>query len=206
MMQKLAILNIPMCLPIEFGLCNDEKIVYSLQSFIDGDEAEKILPELSKEEQYKFGITAGEILKKIHSIEAPSNQELWSSKFNRKATNNINKYKKCGIFTKGDNKFINYIEENRHLLDNRPQFFQHGDYHIGNMIISTEGRQLTIIDFNRFDFGDPWEEFNRVVWSAQLSTEFASGIINSYFEGNIPIEFWKLLALYISSNSLSSIS
>ena len=41
MMQKLAILNIPMCLPIEFGLCNDEKIVYSLQSFIDGDEAEK---------------------------------------------------------------------------------------------------------------------------------------------------------------------
>ena len=82
MMQKLAILNIPMCLPIEFGLCNDEKIVYSLQSFIDGDEAEKILPELSKEEQYKFGITAGEILKKIHSIEAPSNQELCSSRFN----------------------------------------------------------------------------------------------------------------------------
>ena len=34
---------------------------------------------------------------------------------------------------------------------------------------------------------------------------FASGIINGYFDNEVPLEFWKLLALYISSNMLSSI-
>ena len=30
-------------------------------------------------------------------------------------------------------------------------------------------------------------------------------MINAYFENNVPLEFWKLLALYISSNTLSSV-
>lgn len=34
---------------------------------------------------------------------------------------------------------------------------------------------------------------------------FASGIVNGYFDNEVPLEFWKLLALYISSNMLSSI-
>ena len=59
--------------------------------------------------------------------------------------------------------------------------------------------------FDRYDFGDPWEEFNRIVWCAQSSPVFASGIVNGYFDNEVPIEFWKLLALYISSNTLSSI-
>ena len=99
---------------------------------------------------------------------------------------------------------IDYINSNRHLLDGRPQCYQHGDYHIGNMIIDSVGR-LTIIDFNRNDFGDPWEEFNRIVWCAQKSPLFASGMVNGYFNGNVPMEFWQLLALYIASNMLSSI-
>ena len=51
------------------------------------------------------------------------------------------------------------------MLANRPQSFQHGDYHIGNMMI--ENNKIVIIDFDRYDFGDPWEEFNRIVWCAQ---------------------------------------
>lgn len=66
-------------------------------------------------------------------------------------------------------------------------------------------KKLNIIDFNRNDFGDPWEEFNRIVWGAQVSPLFASGMVNGYFDGNVPLLFWKLLALYISSNTLSSL-
>ena len=64
---------------------------------------------------------------------------------------------------------------------------------------------LRIIDFDRYDFGDPWEEFNRIVWSAQASPAFASGIIDGYFDGSVPPEFWALLVLYIGSNTLSSV-
>lgn len=30
-------------------------------------------------------------------------------------------------------------------------------------------------------------------------------MLDEYFDGEVPMEFWELLALYISSNSLSSL-
>lgn len=50
-----------------------------------------------------------------------------------------------------------------------------------------------------------WEELNRIVWSATVSPHFATGQLNGYFGGRPPIEFFRLLAFYISSNTLSSI-
>ena len=71
-------------------------------------------------------------------------------------------------------------------------------------MIGKDGK-LYIIDFNRCDFGDPWEEFNRIVWCAQAMPLFATGMVNGYFDNIVPTEFWELLALYICSNTLSSI-
>lgn len=51
---------------------------------------------------------------------------------------------------------------------------------------------------------EAWEEFNRIVWSAQESSWFAMGMVNGYFDNNVPMDFWKLLALFVSSNTLSS--
>ena len=67
------------------------------------------------------------------------------------------------------------------------------------------GSQLIVIDFDRFDFGDPWEEFNRIVWCAQAAPPFASGIVDGYFDGDPPPAFWQCLAFYIGSNTLSSV-
>ena len=43
------------------------------------------------------------------------------------------------------------------------------------------------------------------MWCAQKAPLFASGMVNGYFDNNVPMEFWRLLALYISSNTLSSV-
>ena len=64
---------------------------------------------------------------------------------------------------------------------------------------------LTIIDFDRDDSGDPWEEFNRIVWCAQAAPAFARGMVDGYFDGLVPAQFWQLLALYICSNTLGSL-
>lgn len=202
MMRQVSALGVPMCQPIEFGVCDEG--VFSLQSWIDGDDAEEIIPALSDTEQYVYGLEAGRILKKIHSMPAPAMKEDWEARFNRKMDYKIQKYNECPIKYENGQAFIDYINENRRLLKNRPQSYQHGDYHIGNMMIGRD-KKLYIIDFNRNDFGDPWEEFNRIVWCAQKSSLFASGMVNAYFENNVPLEFWKLLALYISSNTLSSV-
>ena len=202
MQQRAASLGIPMCRPVEIGPCADG--IYTLQTWIDGDDLEEIITELSDTRQYAYGLDAGRILRRLHSIPAPEPQEDWESRFNRKMDYKIQKYRECPIHYEGGQSFIDYINANRHLLRGRPQVFQHGDYHIGNMMIDRGGR-LQIIDFDRYDFGDPWEEFNRIVWCAQKSPLFASGMLNGYFDGDVPPEFWKLLALYISSNTLSSI-
>lgn len=112
-------------------------------------------------------------------------------------------YHECLYKFEGADNYITYLNNNRHLLARRPQCFQHGDYHIGNMMI--EKNKIVIIDFDRYDFGDPWEEFNRIVWCVQVSPLFATGLINGYFENEVPMEFWDLLALYISNNMISSI-
>lgn len=201
MLKEVSLLGITMCEPIEIGMCDEG--VYMLHSWVDGKDAEEVILEFTEADQYKLGIDAGESLKKIHSIPAPAKQEDWHTRFNRKTDYKIKKYRECGIRFKGDEHVINFLEKNRDIFKGRPQSFQHGDYHIGNMMI--EGDKLVIIDFDRFDFGDPWEEFNRIVFCAQLAPNFARGMVDGYFSCEPPVEFWKCLAYYIGSNTLSSI-
>ncbi len=200
--QQVAALEIPMCEPVEFGIC--EEGVYSIQSWIEGVDAEEALKTMPEDRQYTYGLDAGRILRKIHSIPAPGDLESWEVRFDRKIDRKMQMYGACPLkFEKGQ-AFLDYIRANRHLLKGRPQTYQHGDYHVGNMMIGTDGA-LHIIDFDRDDFGDPWEEFNRIVWCAQTAPAFATGMVDGYFEGAVPVEFWRLLALYISVNTIGSL-
>ena len=201
-MREVAALGIPMCRPIEFGTCAEG--AYSIQTWIDGTDAEPAVMDMDPDSQHRYGLDAGRILATIHSVPAPADAPDWETRFNAKIDRKIAMYKACALKYEGGEVFLEYIAQNRHLLRCRPQSYQHGDYHIGNMMIDRSGI-LTVIDFDRDDFGDPWEEFNRIVWCAQAAPAFASGMVDGYFDGDVPMEFWKLLALYISSNTLSSL-
>jgi len=201
LLKQLSAVGVSMCQPIDYF---EEDIgIYTLFTWIEGRDAEEIIPFLSEAEQYCYGFEAGKILKTIHTLPAPENLPDWEILFNAKMDRKIKLYQECPIKFDGSEMVISYIEANRKLLANRPQTFQHGDFHIGNMMF--EKGKLIIIDFDRYDFGDPWEEFNRIVFCAEASPFFASGIVNGYFDDEVPFDFWKLLALYISSNMLSSI-
>lgn len=201
-MQQIEALGIPMCRPVEFGRCQEG--VYLLLSWVDGREAEEVIGGLSEAEQYSYGWDAGVFLRQIHTIPGPEDSESWSVRFNRKIDRKIAMYQDCPVKYPGGEAFLNYIAGHRYLLEGRPQCYQHGDYHIGNMMIDWTGR-LVVIDFDRDDWGDPWEEFNRIVWCAQCAPKFAAGMVDGYFNGQVPGEFWALLALYICSNTLSSL-
>lgn len=47
-MQQVAALGIPMYLPIEFGICDEG--VYAIQSWIEGSDAELVIPNLSEKQ------------------------------------------------------------------------------------------------------------------------------------------------------------
>lgn len=201
-MQRVAALGIPMCQPLEFGMCAEG--AYSIQSWIHGADAQDVIAALPPARQYAYGQEAGRILAKIHTVPAPEGVPSWPERFNRKIDRKLQMYAECPLKYENGGAFIAHIAASRHLLEDRPQTYQHGDYHIGNMMIDDSGT-LTIIDFDRDDYGDPWEEFNRIVWCAQDTPYFASGMVDGYFAGPAPLEFWNLLALYISSNTLSSL-
>ena len=142
MMKQGYELGMRMSEPLEFGTCNNRQNVYILLSWIDGTPLDVKISLLSPKKQYDFGIEAGKILKKFHSIPAPADQPDWENRMIKKFAWHLDKYRSSGIKIRNDNKAVQYVRDNLHLLKNRPQVFQHGDFHTGNLI-------LTVSDYSR---------------------------------------------------------
>jgi aminoglycoside phosphotransferase (APT) family kinase protein len=189
-------LGLEMSQPIDFGTCADGREVYILLSWVEGQSLEVALPLLDTKEQYDLGVAAGTMLRRIHSISAPEGQLDWEGRMLTKINKRTTQYLRCGYRVPNEETLMRFINGNLHYLKNRPQTLQHGDFHPGNLIL-TSGKQLGIVDFNRTDYGDPWEEFVRVpAFTKNVSIPFALGQIKGYFNGPVPQLFFQLLALY----------
>ena len=196
--------GMPMCNPVEFGTCADG--VYTLYSWIEGEAAENLLPDFPKSVQYALGVKAGEILLKIHSLTSIASGE-WNLRFFSVMDKRISAYKNGGVRFDGDDKVLAYIDANRHLLSNRPQTFRHGDFSVGNIFITTS-HDVNIIDWELDSFdnmGDPWLDFTDVIWSADISPHFASGVINGYFKNAVLSDFWECVMYYVFASIISFI-
>ncbi|MGL4736938.1 MAG: hypothetical protein ACRCW2_05730, partial [Cellulosilyticaceae bacterium] len=65
---------------------------------------------------------------------------------------------------------------------------------------------LGVIDFNRWEIGDPYEEFYKLdSFGIGVSVPYCRGQIDAYFEGVVPDEFWEILAVYVAHAALYSI-
>lgn len=188
MMERVYELGTLTSQPLGFGLCNSGKSVYSLSSWLDGEDAETKLPLMSETEQYVLGLKAGEMLRKIHTLPAPDNAVPWGEWFYRKVKDRIDFYAANPIKSENGDKIVCYLKENRYLLDGRPQTFNHGDFNISNIMIMPDG-QISVVDFNYFnkDHGDPWWEFDAIPWGTKPSAHFYTGLIRGYFNGEPPI-------------------
>lgn len=189
---------------LDTGYCWQGQNTYRLFSWVRGIELNTQLSKLSTQKQYELGWQAGTLLRHIHQIPAPEGRTPWSLYYQKKIDKKLQLFDNCALDFEGSDQLQKFIATHRHLVIDRPQCFHHGDYHIGNMLL-TPDQQLAAIDFNRLDFGDPWDEFNRITWTAEQSPVFASGQINGYFEDSIPPAFFNLMALYIAVNQIGAI-
>ena len=202
--EKYAQLGFEMSFPIEFGLCNGGKNVYMLLTWVVGNDLEQALPLLPDNEQYTLGKVAGKILKTIHNIRILDDDFPHTTKAQKKLMQ-LESYENSDVRIVNDEIAIKYIKENINKIWSVPPVYQHGDFHPGNLILTPE-HGIGVIDFNRWEIGDPYEEFYKLeCFGTQVSIPYCIGQIDAYFDNNVPEEFWNVLAVYVAHASLYSI-
>ena len=207
MMERVAQMHVPMPQPLDFGTCDNGKSVYQLLTWCDGENLEAILPTIPEKEQYAIGMETGRILRTIHTIQAPDTLDDWFVRYTEQNDDRVHAFVQTGIVIEGGEALLGYYNENKALLRGRPQCFHHGDWHTENLLLS-ENNSVSVIDWELLDYdnyGDPWEEFNRIN-NSPIVPHFHSGQIKGYFGGEPPEAFWRLLALYLSAGALMLVS
>ncbi len=165
---------------------------------------ETVLRELSEEEQYLLGREAGRILKKIHSLPLDEADFPTVTKKEKKLLQ-LSRYERSGIRISGDEAAVQFVKDNIDLIWQEPPVYLHGAFHPGNLIRTPDGK-IGVIDFNRWEVGDPYEEFYKLEsFGREASIPYCVGQIDAYFKDSVPAGFWKALAVYAAHASLFSI-
>lgn len=199
LIKKINSLNIPSSKAIEFGILDDLNC-YMLLSYIEGNDAPNEINNLTDEEQYNLGYKAGDYLKKIHNIEH-NNNEVWYDKYLIKMNKKIKALEECDYKIPNQEELIKYYRDSVHLMKNRPMVICHGDYHLGNMLISNN--ELFIIDFDKNSIADPYDEFKPYCWNARRSEYFETGLVDGYFNNLVPEDFFLILKYYTIESMIS---
>lgn len=203
LVENLFGLGLPVVEPLSFWA--DDLSVYTLYEWMEGQDMNEVASSLSDSVLYDLGYQSGKFLRTLHALPIDQSLRDWNSFYQAKIDNKLAAYQAASHSYPNGQAMIDFVQANRHLLEGRPIAYHHGDFHTGNFLLGRDGK-LKILDFDRYDIGDPWEEFNRLIFTADLSPAFARGQLDAYFEGHIPEEFWKLLALYLTVNSLGALS
>jgi aminoglycoside phosphotransferase (APT) family kinase protein len=153
--------------------------------------------------QYETGLEAGRLMRQLHALEPQQSNGEWWTFYEAKMKRRLNAlYDLSEPIIKQD-LLVSFIEQNIDLVRDRPLAFQHGDFHVGNMLINDNG--IALIDFDRSSMADPYDEFKPFVWNVQISPWFESGMVNGYFNDDIPSDFFPILALYAAESLISHI-
>ena len=114
-LQQVCALGVPTCQPIDFGICNNSKSVYQLLTWVEGEEVEIALPQLSEAQQYDLGLQAGKALRLVHSVPAPTNTGNWESRYFSVIDERLESFHQYGDSFDGDKTILEYLDNNRNL-------------------------------------------------------------------------------------------
>ncbi|HEM5059125.1 TPA: phosphotransferase [Streptococcus suis] len=203
LVQSLFGQDLPVAEPLSFWA--DDLSVYTLYEWVEGQDMNEVASSLSDSVLYDLGCQSGKFLRILHALPIDQSLRDWNSFYQAKIDSKLATYQAASHSYPNGQAMIDFVQANRHLLEGRLIAYHHGDFHTGNFLLGADGK-LKILDFDRYDIGDPWEEFNRLIFTADLSPAFARGQVDAYFEGAIPEEFWRLMALYVTVNSLGALS
>ena len=184
--------------PVSMGTFREKALAYQLYTWFDGVDLAEALTRMNPAEQFSAGKKTGELLRKLHTLPPMWEAEPWGIRFRRKVQEEIQVYNdNPNKFRSGD-LLVRYLQDNLELVDNRPQMFVHGDFNCGNLMFLPDG-QIGIIDLGwGNNCNDPWWDFREMTCHPKQSANFSTGLTKGYFEGEPPLEFFRLLSYYLA--------
>lgn len=201
MLKRAEKLEIHVSRPISFGIL-DSKEPYLLLSYLEGRDARDVVFGMPEGEAYRLGTEAGILLSRLHSIPVVTPESTWGEKYARKIPRKIRAMKECPLDIPEADLLIRYVLEHMALVSGREQKFAHGDYHVGNLLVGPDGK-IGVIDFDKNGVADPYDEFKPFFWNVEANPAFERGLIDGYFGGNIPADFFPVLSLYAAESLIS---
>ncbi|WP_312116477.1 phosphotransferase family protein [Brevibacillus reuszeri] len=204
-LETIQTLGVKASSPIELGMHQRLGIGYMILSYLEGEDARDVLAELSAEEQQKIGYNAGRELAKMHQLSAPPSISSWFDRCVPKHRKYVKAYHDSSLRINHTDKILDFIEQHLPYLKERPNRFLHDDFHVGNLIVHNR-TYAGVIDFNRYDWGDPIHEFTKLAFfSRESSVPFCQGQIAGYFQKAGEIDsFWSLYSVYTAMAIFSS--
>ena len=202
LLKKIELLGLNCSRPIEFGVV-DDGTVYTLLSYLEGEDGETAAAALTNEEAYRLGIEAGDSLRKLHSVDIPPQELTWWDRYLEKMKRKIAALNDCEYKLPMQSAILDYYETHYEIMKDRPLVLCHGDYHLGNMIVNNG--KIGIIDFDKNGIADPYDDLKPFCWNVMVSEYFETGLINGYFKNRIPGDFWKILKFYTAESLISQL-
>lgn len=202
LLQKVEALDLPCSRAIGIGTL-DEGRAYMVLNWMEGESADEVLKTAAPGDAYRLGLEAGQILQKLHQIPVPIQPKTWWEGYQAKIPRKIAALEACPRPCPYKDIALSYVLENMARLKDREQKFSHADYHAGNMIVHKG--HIGIIDFDKTTVADPYDEFKPFCWNVLASEYFETGLINGYFDGQIPEDFFPILSLYAAESLISQL-
>jgi aminoglycoside phosphotransferase (APT) family kinase protein len=146
-------------------------------------------PELT----FEAGYTVGKILKKLHSIKLPGSLKPFSIKdeCNRK----ILAIKLKNVQFPHKDEILEYVKQNSHLARDNYSL-AHLDVHLRNFLVDKRGNYF-LIDYENLAITDPWMDLSyAAIFHTEEKDDFWYSVLMSYFDGDIPKNFWKVMRYY----------
>lgn len=201
-LQRFQALGFPMPRPLDFGLAGGK--VYQLMTWVEGNPLTQEIVGMPDSEQYRLGQEAGRALAAMHSVPLEPLERVRAAKDESHRWSILNQYRASHARMAGDDEVLDFVE--RHIGPPKRLACLHGDFHVGNMVM-TPGGKLGVIDFNRRMVGDRWQEFQHAqAFSTAYSLPFVNGQIHGYFGGNPPPAFWEPFAYHTAFGAFALIA
>ena len=200
LLKKIELLGLNCSRPIEFGTDADG-VVYTLLSYLEGEDGEAAVAAMTDEAAYRLGIEAGRCLCRLHSVDIMPQELTWWDRYLEKMPRKIAALNACEYKLPMQDKILDYYETHFEIMKDRPLVLCHGDYHLGNMIV--DSGKIGIIDFDKNGIADPYDEFKPFCWNVMVSEYFETGLINGYFDNSVSDNFWRVLKFYTAESLIS---